>query len=90
MSQFDCTLRYVKGAANVEVVALSHRLGLSLYSLSSPIPSSPLMDALKEAYYADAELESKKENEKYMKNHGMWKIVRLELSKIPLTFKSFY
>ena len=49
-THFDSILHYVKGVANVVADALSHRLDLSLHPLCSPIPKSPFIDALMEAY----------------------------------------
>ena len=81
LAQFDCTLHYVKGVANVVADALSRRPDLSLHSLFSPIPKSPVIDALREAYSKDAEFESKKEDDKYMKEQGLWYL--MEPSKDP-------
>ena len=81
MAQFDCTLHYVKGVANVVADALSRCPDLSLHSLSSSIPMSPFIDALKEAYSEHDKFQYKEEDDKYKKVHDLWYLV--EPSKDP-------
>ena len=81
LAQFDYTLHYVKGVANVVADALSRRPDFSLHSLSHFPPKSPFIDALKEAYTKDVEFKSKEEDEKYKKEQDLWYLV--EPSKDP-------
>jgi hypothetical protein len=81
LAQFDYTLHYIKGVANVVADALSRRPDHSLHHLSACLSKSPFLESLKSAYSQDDRYKSKEEDDTFKKDHGLW--YHVEPSKDP-------